>query len=170
MHRSAVADANDMPRAIEADADLVRTMAHELSVPKKVARAGLYRGYVVDRYREPLSAWPGRRWGLEPFRGIITAPVLNDDADIRVTAGYDHESGLWCHNVPNITVLDRPTEDDARAALQRLRGRFRTFPFADCKRIIEGELQVVDISQPPGLDESTFLVALMTAVCRQHCN
>jgi hypothetical protein len=162
-----VADANDMPRAVEADADLVRTMAHELAVPKKVTPVGLVEvtlsTNIANLYLHGLVG----NWGLKPFRGITTAPVLNDDGDIRVAAGYDHDSGLWCHNVPSIQVEDRPTENEARAALLRLRERFRTFPFADCKRIAEGELQVVDISQPPGLDESTFMVALMTAVCRQ---
>ena len=31
----------------------------------------------------------------------------------------------------------------------------------------EGGIEVIDINQPPGLDESTFLAALLTAVCRQ---
>lgn len=162
-----VADANDMPRAVEADADLVRTMAHQLSVPKKVTRAGLVEVTLSTNIANLYLYGLVGAWGLKPFRGITTAPVLNDDGDIRVAAGYDHDNGLWCHNVPNVALPDRPTEGDARAALQRLRERFRTFPFADCKRIAEGELQVVDLSQPPGLDESTFLVALMTAVCRQ---
>jgi hypothetical protein len=49
-----------------------------------------------------------------------------------------------------------------------LRETFRTFPFADAPRIHDQSLgaEVVDLAQPPGLDESTFLVGLVTAICR----
>jgi hypothetical protein len=33
--------------------------------------------------------------------------------------------------------------------------------------VSEGDVEVIDIGQPPGLDESSFLAALLTAVCRQ---
>jgi hypothetical protein len=42
----------------------------------------------------------------------------------------------------------------------------RTFPFADADHRREDSLDVVDINYHPGRDESAFLVALMTAVCR----
>jgi len=112
---------------------------------------------------------------LNTLCGITTAPVLKDDGSIRIASGYDRESGLWCHDIPDLILPDRPTESDARDALQGLRHFFRTFPYADSDRTteefeIDGEkvsVEVVNLDQPPGLDESKFLVRIMTAVCRQ---
>jgi hypothetical protein len=62
----------------------------------------------------------------------------------------------------------RPARVDAEAALELLRQTFRTFPFGDAPRRWDASLaaEVIDITKPPGLDESAFLVALLTAVCR----
>src|SRR5258707_14755731 len=56
-----------------------------------------------------------------------------------------------------------------RTRAQRLREFFRTFPFADAARLYESDLgvEIVDPTKPAGLDESSFLAALLTAVCRQ---
>jgi hypothetical protein len=107
------------------------------------------------------------QWGLKTFRGITTAPILENDGGIRIAQGYDAKSGLWAHNIPELVIPDRPSEDDARAALYKLRYFFRTFPFADSERISEGGIDVTDLSKEPELDESIFLVALLTAVTRQ---
>jgi hypothetical protein len=66
----------------------------------------------------------------------------------------------------SVDVPARPTIDDATHALDVLRQAFQTFPFADAVRRQEGALDVVDLNHPPTQDESAFLVALMTAVCR----
>jgi hypothetical protein len=107
-------------------------------------------------------------WGLRPLKGVTTAPLLAADGSIRVGHGYDEATGLWCCKVPAVEVPDSPTLDDARAALRRLRISFRTFPFADATAVRESNVGVpaVDISRPPGRDESAFLVGLLTAVCR----
>jgi hypothetical protein len=57
---------------------------------------------------------------------------------------------------------DAPTRANAEAALRVLRETFRTFPFADARRRVDSKLE------PPGLDESSFLTGLMTAVCRPN--
>jgi putative DNA primase/helicase len=66
----------------------------------------------------------------------------------------------------SVDLPTRPTIDDASDALDVLRLTFRTFPFADAVRRREGVIDVVDLNHPPGQDESAFLVALMTAICR----
>jgi hypothetical protein len=65
-------------------------------------------------------------------------------------------------------VPERPTEDEARSALLFLRETFKTFCFADAETIQDPNfaVAVVDISKPPGRDESAFLTGLLTAVCR----
>ena len=75
---------------------------------------------------------------------------------------------LWCCSVPTLRLPSRPSRADAEAALALLRQAFRTFPFGDAPRRWDAslEVEVIDITEPPGRDESAFLVALLTAVCR----
>jgi hypothetical protein len=107
-------------------------------------------------------------WDLPPLTGICTAPLLSNDGSIRTAEGYDQDTRLWCASVPDLKIPEHPTRADAEAALRVLREPFRTFPFADAPRRHDPELgvEVVDLDHPPGMDESTFLVGLLTAVCR----
>ena len=75
---------------------------------------------------------------------------------------------MWCENVPGLTGLvpERPTMFDAEAALLRVRETFKTFCFADAETIASDGGVVVDIRKRPGRHESSFLNALLTAVCR----
>ena len=106
--------------------------------------------------------------GLRPLNGITSAPLLSEDGDISVAEGYDPTSRLWCENVPCITVPEMPTGEDAQTALKLLRNRFRTFAFTDSPRVFDKGfgVSVVDTTKPPGEDESTALVSLITAICR----
>lgn len=113
--------------------------------------------------------WRGE-WRLPPLNGIASAPLLRDDGTINSTSGYDASSGMWCENVPDLSGLvpARPSRDAAAAALRLIRETFKTFCFADAETIWEPAVgaAVVDTNTPPGRDESSFLVALLTAVCR----
>jgi hypothetical protein len=70
--------------------------------------------------------------------------------------------------VPELVVPERPNFAHAEAAVRSLRARFKTFPFADAVRRHDPDLNVdvVDLAERPGRDESAFLVALLTAICR----
>jgi hypothetical protein len=107
-------------------------------------------------------------WALRPLDGITSAPLLHHDGTVRAAEGYDPETRLWCERVPAVAVPDTPTKDDAAAALLRLRQHFRTFAFGDAERVAEAgaPVPVVNTTKPPGADESAFLCALLTAVCR----
>jgi hypothetical protein len=113
--------------------------------------------------------WHGE-WRLPPLNGIATAPLLGTSGTIRSTEGYDSTSGMWCENMPDLTALvpERPTKDDAASALGLLRRTFETFCFADAEMIADATtgVPVVDLTMPPGRDESSFLAALLTAACR----
>jgi hypothetical protein len=112
--------------------------------------------------------WRGE-WRLRPLNGIATAPLLNGDGTIQSAEGYDLGSGMWCENTPDLTGLvpGRPTSEDAQSALMLVRDTFKTFCFADAEMIdAAGSIPVVDLTKPPGRDESSFLAALLTAVCR----
>src|SRR5262245_1226135 len=76
---------------------------------------------------------------------------------------------MWCEYVPALTDLvpERPTRTEAEAALQEIRNTFKTFCFADAETLDDASgIAIVDTSKAPGRDESSFLVALLTAVCR----
>ncbi|PZP41676.1 MAG: hypothetical protein DI601_20490 [Azospirillum brasilense] len=126
---------------------------HEVTLPERVAK--LY----LDMRGE---------WGLRPLDGIASAPLLHADGGIRVAEGYDTETRLWCERVPEIDVPATPTKDEAAIALTAIRHHFRTFAFADAIRVLEDGQPgpVVDLRMSAQADESTFLAALMTAVCR----
>ena len=107
-------------------------------------------------------------WNLRPLDGITSAPLLHNDGSIRAADGYDPATRLWCESVPALDVPEHPSRAEAEAALLKLRRWFRSFAFAGAERVQEpgAPVPVVDVSKPPGADESAFLVALLTAICR----
>jgi hypothetical protein len=169
-----VHEAGNMPRAVPVTAEAVRVFAHEICVPVKVivikgqsakVRTTLSHD-IANLYLHGLEG----QWGLKPFNGITTAPILLDDGSFRDASGYDEASGLWCHQIPEVCVPEQPIEEDSREALYQLRYFFRTFAFADADMTHSDKLGVnvvrLEKNVPIGLDESCFLVSLMTAVCR----
>ena len=143
--------------------------AHNVCRPMKMKKDELTRVTLPDRLARIYLDMSGE-WNLPPLVGICTAPILSEDGTVRSADGYDAATELWCSNVPHLTGLTRrPSRADAEAAFGRLRQTFQSFPFADAPRRADNSLdvEVVDIAQPPGRDESTFHVALFTAVCRQ---
>jgi hypothetical protein len=168
------AETDNLPRGIEVTSEAVRVYAHKLCRPVKICKT---KKGDTEKVPVPLSADIAAiylnglegAWGLRNFRGITTAPILQGDGSIRIADGYDSATGLWCHNVPDLMVPEKPSVTDARTALHSLRKFFQTLPYADSARIFNSELGVetVDCAKPMELDESTFLVAVLTAVCRQ---
>jgi hypothetical protein len=145
--------------------DSVVNEAHGLARPVKTG-SHLYPVTLPHRVGRLYRA--SDDWGLQPLKGIMMAPPLSADGTIRHGQGYDTKTGMWCCQVPAIALPAAPNRADAHAALQTLRAAFRTFPFADATTLREPDVPValVDASGPPGQDESAFLVALLTAVCR----
>jgi hypothetical protein len=154
-------------RAIPLTVNNVVMEAHRLSRPTKR----------IGEDKQALCTLPERvarmyldlrEWNLPPLAGISTAPLLDGDGSIRDAAGYDAETGLWCCRVPPLQVFDHPSRQDAVDALRVLRQAFQTFPFADAVRRRDPLLrvEVIDLAYPPGCDESAFLAALLTAICR----
>jgi putative DNA primase/helicase len=142
--------------------------AHRLCQPVRFDAKGHRQPITLpDRVAQMYLDMAGE-WDLPPLAGISTAPLLSADGNVRVADGYDPETALWCCHIPMLTLPPRPSRTDAGAALRRLRKAFRTFPFGDASRRWDTShgVEMVDLLEPPGRDESAFLVALMTAVCR----
>jgi hypothetical protein len=119
-----VVEANCLPRALEVTTQMVRVLAHDLCIPTEVRIKRKARNKKDEEERTPvplsndiaqlyLYGLEGS-WGLKPFQGITTAPILSSDGSIRIASGYDAASSLWCHNIPNIVIPAKPTEDEAR--------------------------------------------------------
>ena len=113
--------------------------------------------------------WKGD-WKLWPLNGVASTPLLRSDGSIHSARGYDISSGFWLENVPDLSGLlpQQPSRADAERALRRLRAVFASFSFADAPTMTVPHIEqpMVDIEAPPGADETGFLVALLTAVCR----
>jgi hypothetical protein len=163
---------NGMPMAVTVTPDTVRVFAHEICTPVKMVKdnkalKAVCRTLTKDIANLYLHGLVGQ-WRLKPFNGITSAPILNDDGLFHANTGYDEATGLWCHQIPAVDVPKQPTKEQAKASLDVLRRFFHTFAFADAETIRDTSLgvDVVNPDAPIGLDESSFLVSLMTGVCR----
>jgi len=178
-------DDDCMPRAVETAPESVCVHGHEVCRPMRLKREKGRPKKAEVKMAEPaqklvpctlpmsvarlyLYGLHGQ-WGLKTLHGITTAPILEDNGNIRIAEGFDDNTGLYCYKIPAVTVPSNPTKDEATAALYRLRYFFRTFPYTDAERLLDPDLgvEIVDLRKAPGMDESTSLVAVMTAVCRQ---
>jgi hypothetical protein len=155
------------PTAIRLTASRVVVEAHRLSRPVKVVGEELLPVTLPDRVTRMYLEMDGE-WDLPPLAGICTAPLLSPDGGARTATGYDPLTQLWCASVPDLQIPEHPTRVDAEAALRLLRETFRTFPFADAPRRTDPKLgiEVVNLDLSPNMDESAFLVGLLTAICR----
>jgi hypothetical protein len=157
-----------LPWAVPLTKNNVVIEAHRVCQPTKLEKTGeLVPVTLPDRVAQMYLDSVGE-WDLRSLSGISLAPLLSGDGAVRIAAGYDEASALWCYQVPALDLPARPSRDDANRSLLLLRNTFRTFPFADSQRHLDRELgaEVVDTSKSPGRDESAFLIALLTACCR----
>jgi hypothetical protein len=142
--------------------------AHRLCQPVKIDRDGDHVPVTLpDRVAQMYLDMSGE-WDLPSLAGVSTAPLLSADGSVRAADGYDPMTKLWCCSIPALRLPLRPSCTDAEAALLLLREKFCTFPFGDAARRPDETLgiELIDITQPPGQDESGFLLALLTAACR----
>lgn len=166
--REGVADA---PRAVPLSAHGVVRRVHAIRSVwqrKSTPDGGFVQKHVTLPERVASLALDHRNaWRRLPLlEGITSAPLLGDDGTIRTTEGYDPITGFYCFAAPVVSVPERPTRAQAEASFRRLRWHLRTFSFADAPRVRELNADIVDISKPPGADESAALYALLTAICR----
>jgi len=152
-----------MPVATPLTTHGVVRLAHELSRPVKNGEPATVPDRVANMYLDMQG-----EWGLPKLAGICTTPILRDDGSVVSAEGYDLATGVYCHGIPEIAVPERPTHEQAQIALQTIRDTFRTFPFADAARRFDVALDVdiVDHGEPIGIDETSFVCALLTAICR----
>jgi putative DNA primase/helicase len=155
-------------RAIPLTSNNVVMEAHRVCQPIVIEENGTRKPVTLSERVARMYLDLLGEWNLPALAGISTAPLLADDGSVRQTVGYDPTTGLWCCKVPPLLLPNRPTCLAAAAALHLLRDAFKTFPFADAVRRRDPAVgvEVVDLAQRPGRDETALLVALLTAICR----
>jgi hypothetical protein len=91
------------------------------------------------------------RWRLPQLWSVIAAPTLRPDGTVLQQPGYDEETATWYDpgTVKFPKVPDQPDVEDARKALDLLRGAFRSFPFVS------------------PADEAVFLSMVLTSLVRR---
>ena len=88
-------------------------------------------------------------WGFPILTGMLTCPTLRPDGTVLAEAGYDPVTRLLLIEPPTMPrIPDRPTKQDAAAALGLLDGLLKDFPFVN------------------GSSRSVGLSALITPVAR----
>jgi RepB DNA-primase from phage plasmid len=71
-------------------------------------------------------------WNFNEVVGVITTPTLRSDDSLLIQPGYDPITRMILMEPPPMPpVAERPTRDDAMAALSLLDGLLDEFPFAD---------------------------------------
>ena len=94
-------------------------------------------------------------WDFPEIAGIITTPTLRPDGTILQAAGYDPATQLLLIDPPAMPdIPDRPSRDDALAALNLLNDLLVEFPFED-----------VDANNK-SVSRSVALSAIISTVCR----
>jgi putative DNA primase/helicase len=96
--------------------------------------------------------------GLPELTGIIQHPTLRSDGSLLDQPGYDAATGLLFIPTAGMSwgvIPDRPTRDDAVAAIAALRRPLREFPFDDPE------------GTPTGTSEAVALSMLMTVPIRR---
>jgi hypothetical protein len=161
--RITLSSSDAMPIATPLTTHGVVRLAHEFSRPVKDGEPATVPDRVANMYLDMQG-----EWRLPKLAAICTTPILRDDGSIVSAEGYDLTTAVYCHGIPEIAVPERPTHEQAQAALQTIRDTFRTFPFADAARRHDVALgvDIVDHGKPIGIDETSFVCALLTAVCR----
>jgi hypothetical protein len=140
--------------------------AHEVCRPYQVDHRGKRTNITLPEQVARLYLALNGRWNLRPLHGICCSVLLENDGSIHAHEGYHAPSGLWCTRAPTITVPERPTKQEANAALYRLRKAMRTFTFKGAPLVAHDGNLVVDIEEPPRPCESAALCALLTGVTR----
>jgi len=118
-------------------------------------------------------------WRFPSLSGIITAPTLRPDGSLLAEAGYDPETHLLLIKPPTMpTIADVPTIYDAQAALAKLNGLLRDFPFADdashavalsalISPVVRGAMPVVPlhaVTAPTSGSGKSYLMDLVSAL------
>ena len=117
--------ANGTARIIKLEKENVVILAHELTTPMGFGKNGrLIEKPLPDRIAKLYLAL--ENWPLQELAGIATTPMLSADGSVRFTEGYDPASQMWLTNIPDLSIPQYPSLQDAQNALAILRSLLQT--------------------------------------------
>lgn len=103
----------------------------------------------------------GEWGGIRTLVSIATSPRLKPDGTILQTPGYDPSTGiLYWPNEPYIDVLDEPTLDDAKGAIEALKEVVCDFPFQKPEHLSAWLAFLLTIFARPAIDGPVPLFAV----------
>jgi len=115
---------------IPATPDTVMTYFESISRFQKKRDGSGWRNCPMPRWlAQRFLALPDRT-GLPVLKGLAPCPTLRPDGSLLAEPGYDAQTKLYLIDGIDVTVPDKPTEEEVRAALNTLRAFPSTFPFA----------------------------------------
>jgi putative DNA primase/helicase len=98
---------------------------------KKPTRAGTVPVDPPREVVEQIGSMIGE-WRFPPLTGVIGTQTMRADGSLLLAEGYDPTTGLYLLCPPRMaTIVDRPTQRDAEAALSLLNELLFDFPFVD---------------------------------------
>jgi hypothetical protein len=158
--------------SIEIDHNGLPIVVHRVCRPYVIRKAGT--GFVEIPCPFPVALAKAliNFYGSSSFkrlRGICRSPKLTADGSIDGSCHYDDRLQVFFEGgLEDIVarVPANPTDEEVKVVFLRCRERVRTFPFSDSPRLKEGEIEIVDLSQDPGLDESVFHNSMSAAIMR----
>ncbi|MGE4194627.1 MAG: toprim domain-containing protein [Pseudodesulfovibrio sp.] len=71
------------------------------------------------------------RWPFPVLRGVVACPTLRADGSLMVAPGYDAPSGYYLNHGLTIRVPEKPTREEAHAALDTLADLLAGFSFVE---------------------------------------
>ena len=161
------------PQIVPLDAHSVVYAIHEKCRPVVLkGRTDTEDVYVPTRL--PLSAARlfvdySDRSPFKELRGLAHTPLVRRNGQIDAEVGYDSISRKFVHLTGTFPMLSELFHDKNMASknLDIIRNLFSEFPYADSPITFYSSRQsAVDLTKPPGLDESIFLMSLFTMVAR----
>lgn len=167
-----VSVSSGMLAAAPLDAHGIVYAIHETHRPVvEKSRGGQSEFLLIELPLESARMFLKRRdlWQFPEISGFAYAPLLRRDGTVDLTTGYDATTKTFVHHTETFPLLGSMglNREAASVLFRMVRILFATLPFADGpKQLASDGTVVVDLTQPPGLDESVFLAALFTCIAR----
>jgi hypothetical protein len=97
---------------------------------------------VVEQIMAMVSEWP-----FPPLTGVVSTPAMRSDGSLLIKPGYDPVTGYVLFDPPAMPPIpDRPTRDEAMAALGILKELLAEFPFKnDESRSVALSMQITPV-------------------------
>ena len=161
-------DNKEGPSILELDA---RALIHKVAHHIDFVSGDKYVKTIPDKIGQTLLALKAsERFNMpRELRAISASPiVLEDGILVGMRQGYDPATCIFFDSPPVLTISEYPTLEEAKAKETFLRDEFASFLWGgDDAPVVEVDgMTLMDTAKPAGLNESSALAMLLTAILR----